>query len=247
MPFDPNNPTVKRCLQAMAVESTDASQARRIALEAFREATDDFEKFLAAYYIARFEDGQVDRIHWLETSLGCATRSDDLSARTALGAVHEKLAEAYEDHGGRVEAAKHRALAQAVAHSMERDPGPFFHGSRADLQVGEALTPGLRSNYQADLVMNHVYFTALVAGAGLAASLAKGEGRERVYIVEPTGSFEDDPNVTNKRFPGNLSRSYRSSAPLKIVGEVSDWNKRTPEDIQAWKERLARSKGEIIN
>jgi rifampin ADP-ribosylating transferase len=95
--------------------------------------------------------------------------------------------------------------------------------------------------------MNHVYFTALVDGAGLAASLAKGEGRERVYVVEPAGSFEDDPNVTNKRFPGNLTRSYRSSAPLRVIGEATDWAKRTPEDIQEWKTRLLRSKGQIIN
>ena len=92
-----------------------------------------------------------------------------------------------------------------------------------------------------------MYFTALVDGAGLAASLAKGDGRERVYVVEPTGSFEDDPNVTDKLFPGNLTRSYRSSAPLKVVGEATDWAKRTPEDIRQWKDRLLRSKGEIIN
>lgn len=247
MPFGPHNPIVKRCLQAMAVESTDATQSRRIAFEAWKEATDDFEGFLAAYHVARFQEHQAERIRWLETSLGCATRSADLSARTALGPLHAKLAEAHDEHGDREQAAKQRALAEAVALSAERDPGPFFHGTRAELQVGELLTPGLRSNYQVDLVMNHVYFTALVDGAGLAASLAKGDGRERVYIVEPMGSFEDDPNVTNKRFPGNLSRSYRSSAPLKVVGEVTDWAKRSPEDIQQWKDRLARSKGEIIN
>ena len=95
--------------------------------------------------------------------------------------------------------------------------------------------------------MNHIYFTALVNGAGLAASLARGEGHERVYIVEPTGSFEMDPNVTNKKFPGNPTRSYRSSEPLKIVGEVTDYEKQTPDQIQKWRERLANNKGEIIN
>ncbi|OJV52227.1 MAG: ribosomal subunit interface protein [Bacteroidetes bacterium 43-16] len=127
------------------------------------------------------------------------------------------------------------------------DHGPFYHGTRADLQVGELLTPGFNSNYHPEVIMNHIYFTALVNGAGLAAALAKGEGRERVYLVEPTGSFENDPNVTDKKFPGNPTRSYRSQAPLKIIGEVSDWERITPEALQQWRERLANNKGAIIN
>lgn len=95
--------------------------------------------------------------------------------------------------------------------------------------------------------MNHIYFTALPNGAGLAAALANGDGHERVYVVEPTGSFENDPNVTNKRFPGNPTRSYRSRAPLKIVGEVTDWAKLPPEEVQKWRENIANLKGEILN
>ena len=95
--------------------------------------------------------------------------------------------------------------------------------------------------------MNHIYFTALVNGAGLAAALAKGDGPERVYIVEPTGDFENDPNVTDKKFPGNPTRSYRTKAPLKIVGEVTDWVRQTPAEIQKWREKLANNKGDIIN
>jgi Rifampin ADP-ribosyl transferase len=99
--------------------------------------------------------------------------------------------------------------------------------------------------------MNHIYFTALRDGAGLAAELAAGEGDPRVYVVEPTGPFEDDPNVTNKKFPGNPTRSYRSSEPLKIIGEVTDWTRLTPESLQAWRERIAAihadERGEIIN
>jgi rifampin ADP-ribosylating transferase len=95
--------------------------------------------------------------------------------------------------------------------------------------------------------MNHVYFTALANGAGLAAALAKGEGRERVYIVEPTGSFENDPNVTDKKFPGNPTRSYRSQGPLRIVGEVTDWLRQTPEELQKWRDKVANIEGEIIN
>ncbi len=135
--------------------------------------------------------------------------------------------------------------------SQALDEGPFFHGTKADLQVGDFLTAGFRSNYRPEVVMNHVYFTALRDGAGLAAELAPGEGAPRVYAVEPTGGFEDDPNVTDKKFPGNPTRSYRSSAPLKIVGEVTDWTRSTPEVLEAWKERLealrADERGQIIN
>jgi hypothetical protein len=131
------------------------------------------------------------------------------------------------------------------------DKGPFYHGTKADLQVGDLLTAGFRSNYKHEVIMNHIYFTALANGAGLAAALAKGDGRERVYIVEPTGSFENDPNVTDKKFPGNPTRSYRSQAPLKIVGELTDWVRPTPEELQKWREKLANikadSKAEIIN
>ena len=135
------------------------------------------------------------------------------------------------------------------------DEGPFFHGTIADLRVGDFLNPGYRSNYRPDVVMNHIYFTAIVDGAGLAAEIAAeltgGGAVPRVYIVEPTGAFENDPNVTDKKFPGNPTRSYRSSAPLKITGEIAHWTRLTPEALQLWRERLAalRSdvRGEIIN
>ncbi|PRY52826.1 rifampin ADP-ribosylating transferase [Arcticibacter pallidicorallinus] len=131
------------------------------------------------------------------------------------------------------------------------DEGPFYHGTKADLQIGDLLTAGFQSNYKPEITMNHIYFTALVNGAGLAAALAKGEGRERVYIVEPTGSFENDPNVTDKKFPGNPTCSYRSRAPLKIVGEVSDWVRQKPEELELWRQKLAilkaDPKAEIIN
>ncbi|MGN6163707.1 MAG: NAD(+)--rifampin ADP-ribosyltransferase [Flavisolibacter sp.] len=127
------------------------------------------------------------------------------------------------------------------------DKGPFYHGTKADLKVGDLLTAGGNSNYQPDLKMNHIYFTALVNGAGLAAELAKGNGEPRVYVIEPTGSFENDPNVTDKKFPGNPTRSYRSQHPLKIVGEIKDWTRLTPEELQNWQKKLANVKGEIIN
>ena len=127
------------------------------------------------------------------------------------------------------------------------DKGPFYHGTKADLQVGDLLTSGFRSNYKPEVIMNHIYFTASANGAGLAAALSKGDGRERVYVVEPTGSFENDPNVTDKKFPGNPTRSYRSQAPLKIVAEVTDWVRQTPAELQKWQEKLANIKGEFIN
>ena len=131
------------------------------------------------------------------------------------------------------------------------DAGPFFHGTKADLRVGDLLTPGFRSNYRPDVMMNHIYFTALPDGAGLAAELAPGSGAPRVYAVEPTGPFEDDPNVTDKKFPGNPTRSYRSRDPLRVIGEVADWTRQTPEALQAWRDRLAAlrgdERGDIIN
>lgn len=150
-----------------------------------------------------------------------------------------------------VVAAMQEPSAYAVVVSDALDDGPFFHGTKADLREGDLLTAGFRSNYRPEVVMNHIYFTALPNGAGLAAELAAGDGAPRVYVVEPTGAFENDPNVTDKKFPGNPTRSYRSTEPLRVVGEVTDWIRQTPEALQVWKERLAElsadARGEIIN
>nr|WP_090280821.1 NAD(+)--rifampin ADP-ribosyltransferase [Mycolicibacterium komanii]CRL77026.1 rifampin ADP-ribosyl transferase [Mycolicibacterium komanii] len=131
------------------------------------------------------------------------------------------------------------------------EKGPFYHGTKADLRPGDLLTAGFPSNYRPEILMNHIYFTALRDGAGLAAELAAGDGTPRVYLVEPTGEFEDDPNVTDKKFPGNPTRSYRSREPLRVIEEVHDWTRLTPEELQAWRERLAKipadDRGEIIN
>ena len=131
------------------------------------------------------------------------------------------------------------------------DGGPFFHGTVADLRPGELLTAGHPSNYRPEIVMNHVYFTATLDAATWGAELAAGPGRGRIYVVEPTGAFEDDPNVTDKKFPGNPTRSYRSRAPLRVLGEVTEWTRLTPEALQAWRERLtallSSERGEIIN
>ncbi len=127
------------------------------------------------------------------------------------------------------------------------DGGPFYHGTKADMRVGDLLTAGFRSNYDDRVVMNHIYFTALSKGAGLAAEIAKGEGAPRVYIVEPTGEFENDPNVTDKKFPGNPTRSYRSRSPLKIIGELESWEPYDQEFIRQLRMRVQAGMGEIIN
>jgi rifampin ADP-ribosylating transferase len=139
--------------------------------------------------------------------------------------------------------------------SRPLDDGPFFHGTIADMSSGDHLTAGRPSNYRPEIVMNHIYFTALVDGAGLAAEIAaelvENDAVPRVYQVEPTGVFENDPNVTDKKFPGNPTRSYRSSAPLRIVREITEWTRLTAEQLQTWRERLSAlvssEHGVIIN
>jgi rifampin ADP-ribosylating transferase len=120
--------------------------------------------------------------------------------------------------------------------------GPFFHGTTADLAPGDELVAGWSSNYHQGRIANHVYFAALlepaVWGAELAAARREESGRPRIYVVEPTGPFEDDPNVTNKRFPGNVTRSFRSRHPVRIVGEVGQWESHPPEVLQAMLDNL---------
>ena len=117
----------------------------------------------------------------------------------------------------------------------------FYHGTKADLTVGDLIGPGFGSNF-VERKLSHVYFSATLEAATWGAELARGEGRGRIYIVEPTGPFEDDPNLTDKKFPGNVTASYRSPDPLRITGEVEDWVGHTQEQLQAMKDGLARLK-----
>jgi tetratricopeptide (TPR) repeat protein len=247
MEFNPSNNVIKLCVQGMDMEGKgEPEEARRLFLQAWNESTNDFEKFTAAHYVARHQEKVSDKLQWLETALRFALRINDDSVKGAFPSLYSNIAKCYEDLSDPDNAKKNHELAISFA-AEPSDKGPFYHGTKADLQVGDFLTAGSSSNYKAELIMNHIYFTAVANGAGLAAALAKGGGHERVYIVEPTGSFENDPNVTDKKFPGNPTRSYRSQAPLKIVGEVTDWVRQTPEELQQWRERLANAKGEIIN
>ncbi|HEX9964455.1 MAG TPA: NAD(+)--rifampin ADP-ribosyltransferase [Allosphingosinicella sp.] len=120
---------------------------------------------------------------------------------------------------------------------------PFYHGTRADLQPGDLLKPGFRSNY-ADRKLSWIYFSATLDAAIWGCELAKGEGRERIYVVEPTGPFEDDPNLTDKKFPGNPTQSYRSRDPLRVVGQVAEWEGHSPERLKEMKDALERMEAE---
>ena len=117
----------------------------------------------------------------------------------------------------------------------------FYHGTKADLDIGDLIGPGFGSNF-VDRELKHIYFSATLEAATWGAELAKGDGRGRIYVVEPTGAFEDDPNLTDKKFPGNVTASYRSHDPLRITGEVEDWVGHTPEQLQTMREGLARLK-----
>lgn len=135
--------------------------------------------------------------------------------------------------------------------SCEHVNGPFFHGTKIELAIGDELVPGRGSNYHEGRVANHVYFAALLEpaiwGAELAVALGDGTGRERIYIVEPTGPFEDDPNVTNKRFPGNVTQSYRTRHPMRIVGEVDSWEGHPPEILQGMIDSIAKLRADGLH
>jgi rifampin ADP-ribosylating transferase len=116
---------------------------------------------------------------------------------------------------------------------------PFYHGTRADLKIGDLLTPGFASNYQ-ERKLSWIYFSGTLDAAIWGCELARGDGPERIYVVAPTGAFEDDPNLTDKKFPGNPTKSYRSRAPLRIVGEVTEWEPHSPERLKEMKDAIAR-------
>jgi rifampin ADP-ribosylating transferase len=120
------------------------------------------------------------------------------------------------------------------------EPGVYLHGTKAELAIGEMLVVGRESNFEAGRVMNYVYFTETLDAATWGAELAAGEGRGHIYVVEPTGEFEDDPNVTDKKFPGNPTRSFRSSHPLRVVGELADWVGHAPEKLAAMRGGVQR-------
>lgn len=122
------------------------------------------------------------------------------------------------------------------------NPEQYYHGTKADLQLGDLITPGYNSNYGTRKQSAYVYLTRTLDAATWGAELAIGDGNGRIYIVEPTGSIEDDPNLTDKKFPGNPTQSYRSRYPLRVIGEVPNWQGHPPEALNAMREGLEQLK-----
>ena len=123
------------------------------------------------------------------------------------------------------------------------EPGSqrFYHGTKADLGPGDLIEPGRAPNFgNRERKTSYVYLTATLDAATWGAELSLGEGPGRIYVVEPTGPIEDDPNLTDKRFPGNPTRSYRSREPLRVIGEVTDWEGHPPDVLQAMKDSIER-------
>lgn len=118
----------------------------------------------------------------------------------------------------------------------------FYHGTKANLKPGDLIKPGFQSNYGQRKKAAYVYLTATMDAAIWGAELALGDNPERIYIVEPTGSIEDDPNLTDKKFPGNPTKSYRSQQPIKIIGEITQWKSHSPEQLKTMKDQLERLK-----
>ncbi len=126
------------------------------------------------------------------------------------------------------------------------DNGPFYHGTKANLKKGDLIKIGFASNYGAFKKANFIYMTATLDAAIWGAELAVGDGQERIYIVEPTGEFENDPNLTDKKFPGNPTRSYRTRFPLKVVGEIDKWEGHSAEALKSMKDNLEKLKEQGI-
>ncbi len=241
--------------------ATDAHRAaREAATEAARHAATAAGDAAAAAYLHPLANATQVR-HVLGAAAHAAraaelSRGDDpVVAEYVLDAAAKRATPALLDVLSRYPRAPHgRGRVAELMQRLDRllrdppptprvvdDPGPFFHGTRADVRPGELLSPGWRSNYGSGRPLKHIYVTASATGAPLAAELARGDGPPRVYRVEPLGPLEDDPNVTDKRFPGNPTRSYRTTEALRVVEEVLDWE---PPDA-ALVQRIRDSSGEL--
>lgn len=132
------------------------------------------------------------------------------------------------------------------ASGPEQQGTVFYHGTKAARAVGEPIAPGFASNYGSRRTAKYVYFTATLEAAIWGAELALGEDAGRIYLVEPTGPYENDPNLTDKKFPGNPTRSYRTAHPLRVIGEVTEWQGHAPEQLKTMQEHLERLKQQGI-
>lgn len=129
---------------------------------------------------------------------------------------------------------------------MDTTPPTYYHGTKADLKIGDLIEVGFTSNYGTQRKAKYIYLSATLEAATWGAELAFGDRKERIYIVEPTGSIEDDPNLTDKKFPGNPTKSYRSQYPFKVVGEVEKWQGHLPEQLKIMKDHLQKLKDQGI-
>lgn len=227
-------------------QRTAAADAGRAAAEAQTEAAAHAARAAAAASAAAYLHplAKASQVGHILGSAAHAARAAELSrgddpvvAEYMLDAAAKRMTPIVRDVLGRYpRVPQGRARIQALTHRLDSllrdpkptprvvdDPGPFFHGTKADVKPGDLLTPGRRSNYGSRRTANHIYVTASRDGAPLAAALAHGDGPPRVYRVEPVGTLEDDPNVTDKRFPGNPTRSYRTREPIRVVEELTDW------------------------
>lgn len=247
MEFSPFNHVVKLCMEGMRMEEKGKTdEALEFFMRAWTDAADDHEKLISAYFVARQQKTLPDRLHWLQITLDHALVIEDDRGSSTLPGLYSKISETYTGLGEEAMAAEYARLASSYKDNLT-DRGPFYHGTKANAQIGDLLMPGFNSNYKAEFKMNHIYFTAMMNGAGLAASIAKGDGRERIFMVEPTGDYENDPNLTDQKFPGNPTRSYRSEFPLRIIGEVTEWKGPGVQELEKFKEKLDQGGGEIIN
>jgi hypothetical protein len=142
--------------------------------------------------------------------------------------------------------ARGRDLEMLTFPPRRRRMSEYYHGTKADLKLGDLIAPGYASNYGTQKLAAFVYLSATLEAAIWGAELAQGEGRQRIYIVEPVGAFEDDPNLTDKKFPGNPTKSYRTKDALRVVGEVSEWQGHSPEQLKTMHDHLARLKEQGI-
>ncbi|MGZ5253841.1 MAG: NAD(+)--rifampin ADP-ribosyltransferase [Flavitalea sp.] len=134
----------------------------------------------------------------------------------------------------------------ALKNSEDMVSPVYYHGTKVDLKQGDLIAPGYQSNYGQRKKASFVYFSATLDAATWGAELAQGDGPGRIYIIEPTGPYENDPNLTDKKFPGNPTKSYRTSSPIQVCGELIDWQGHPPEQLQAMKDHLEKLKEQGI-
>lgn len=244
--FDMKNPILKQCLEIITKNSKD-NHTIVCELQQVQQLTNnDFENFITYYYLSKYQSNYEQRITYLNKAIEYAIHSEIFAVYSSLPYLYTQLSITLNS----VCDYKNAKVAKFKADEYQnntRDVGPFYHGTRADLHIGDMLSPGFPSNYQPEIIMNHIYFTTKIDGAGFAAALASGNSKERVYIVEPVGNYENDPNVTDMKFPGNLTRAYRSDKPLKIIGEIEQWNHLDEDELNKWREKMKTSNQKILN